>query len=167
MDSLFKLILYLIIIIFWALNNTKKQKKWEKDLPILPKPPDESLKKPVQEPASLEPARQDIFDQNIQADMLPDASMISYEQILETRREKAKARKNKQLRKKPVLEAAPGPETKAVEAKTETAPPLSKETKKPALYLKSSIKEGIIWSIILGPARSREHFNWKNSPIQR
>jgi len=166
MESLLKLIFYLIIITFWALNNIKKQRTWEKDLPSPPEHPSES-EKPVQEPSSLQPAKLDIIDKNAQP-IVPEVSMLSYEQILEMRRERAKARKDKKLRKKPAPAAAPKPETKAVEAKMEVIPALSKkEVKKPTLYLKSNVKEGIIWSIILGPPRSRVHFNWKSSPIQR
>ncbi len=167
MDSLFKLIFYLIIITFWVLNNTKKQKKWEQDSPDLPEDPYRTLKRPVQEPAPpLEPAKE-IIGEKVQTVIVPDISMLSPEQILEIRRERAKTRKDRQIRKKPAPEAASALEVKSAHKKPEPAPPRLKETKKPTLYLKSSVKEGIIWSIVLGPPRSRVRFNWKNSPIQR
>ncbi|MFH1093993.1 MAG: hypothetical protein V1739_07570 [Candidatus Omnitrophota bacterium] len=167
-SSLFKFIFYLIIIIFWTLNNARKLNNRQSNSPVGPKQPLGAFKKPVPKPASLQPEKQEIFDLNAQADVLPDVSMMPYDQILEMRREKVKARKDRQLRKKPAPEAVSVPDEEKPDKEPVPAIPLLKEEiKKPTLILKSSIKEGIIWSIILGPPRSRERFNWKGSAFQR
>ncbi|MCG2711257.1 MAG: hypothetical protein L6416_02890 [Candidatus Omnitrophica bacterium] len=164
MGSLFKFIFYLIIIIFWVLNNTKKQEKWKKDSSAEPEQPSEHFKKPVPEPASLPPAMEGIFDEKTQADVVSEVSMMPYDQVLQIRRKKT----NRQIREKPAPAAASLPDEETADEEPILSVPLLKEKiKKPALILKSSIKEGIIWSIILGPPRSRERFNWKGSPFQR
>ncbi len=165
MDSLFKLIFYLIIIIFWALNNTKKQRDEEQNLPIPPKSPPAPLKKQPQEPSPRQPAEQDISNKSDQPSILPEISVLDREQILQMRLRKTKTVKKKHLKEKPVTKIPPKPEIKTPEAETELALVLKKKTKKTTLCLKSSIKEGIIWSIILGPPRSRVRFNRKSFPI--
>ena len=99
---------------------------------------------------------------------MPNVAFMSYDQILEMRRLKAKNIKSRRNQEKPAPAATSLPELWDKDiSPVSTAPLLKEKIKKPGLVLKSSIKEGIMWSIILGPARSRRPFTTTGSPIER
>ncbi len=167
MDSLFKFIFYLIIIVIWALNNIKKLEKKENYSPSLPKRPAVPIKKPVQQTSALPSSREGIFDENAEV-LQPDISITPYEQqVLQMRREKAKAIRDSKPKKIPVPETVATFEENTQEGDLVAKPKQLIEIKKPSLGLKSTVKEGIIWSIILGSPRARVPFNSKGFPNQR
>ena len=151
MDSLFKFIFYLIIIVIWSLNNVKKLEKKESASSLLPKQPEEPFEKDVQQPSFPEPAREGVFEDNTEAWELPDMGIKPYKQPLQIQKEK------------PVTEAS----SLFKEKKQAKESKVKREIKKPSLDLKYSLKQGIIWSIILGPPRSKAPFNAKGFPFQR
>lgn len=167
MGSLFKFIFYLIIIIAWALNNTKRVDKVINNLSSKPRPPSPPKKETDQIPLALRPQKEAIFDQNRQKKTLLDTSMLSYEQFAEMRREKAKSIKEKRINKKTEPKKPLAVDNKSKDLFVGVQVKKQKKTENPSFALKSSIKEGIIWSIILGPPRSKVPLNTKGFPLQR
>lgn len=154
---MFKLIFYLIIITIWVISNTKKQGKWEEKIPDFPEepPPSPKTDRTIR---YQEPMREGAFED----------FKTTPEEALSYKEKSTLPRKKIKKLQKPKLVPPVTPEIKPVQPifAPKIAAPLPSFSEEP-IYLKSSVKEGIIWSIILGPPRSKLRFDWKRLPIRR
>ncbi|MFH1459081.1 MAG: hypothetical protein ABIG64_01730 [Candidatus Omnitrophota bacterium] len=166
MEGLIKLIFYLLIMVIWVVSNLKKQEKFN----TIKKPPkpyvpdaltksnlaagDFGLEQFVQDYQIKDlPQREGDFLKDVQSDQ-------SYEERLAVRRKKFNDLKQKSLKKISLTKAKTEQiQTKKTDfvlpepSKLKEEKPIVKKTD--SLSLKSNIKEGIIWSIILGPPRAK------------
>ena len=167
MEALFKLLIYVVIIVIWVISNIKKQGKWEEKIPEFPKEPSP----PFPDSRQKRPQREGDFDQISQREKARLRQM-TYDEVLAMRRKKFQTIKEKNIKKsKPKLkmEFVPSFEGPPPAEEKPAQPLIIPETieEKPAYRLQSSIKDGIIWSIILGPPRSKLPFERRNPPIKR
>ena len=184
MSGLFKLIFYIIIGVVYYLSNKQHEendriKKQAKEQ--LRKQTELSLKKEPrvqpdipQREGAFEPDREEI-DSNKSEDIKKivrnklnyesfDAFKRSYHnEIQKTEKKPQKHKKTQKQRPEPVLAE-----------KTETAPASAgsytvkyRKTIKKGYPLKSSIKEGIIWSIVLGPPKAKQMIAQAKCPVNR
>ncbi len=165
MDGLFKLIFYIIIGIVWALSN-KKQAKWEDKKQNFPKTP-QIPSRPTTTPKMQQPTKSPSLSFNDSAPSFDIFKDSYYNQKLAIKKkrleDKIKKRKDMDV---PIKEPQIIKKTKEpVKASTVTL--ISKVRKKQSYHLKSNIKEGIIWSIVLGPPRAKQSLSSMNSPMNR
>jgi len=158
-----KLLFYLIILAIWVISNLKKQGHWEEKIPDFP---EDSSPAPAKIPPKEEPAEEGYFPntpKNLPEKPAEETS-VSYDEKLAIRREKLQALKTQlaDLKKEAPLVSA-GETANNIKP---TSQLYFFEEEKPS-SLQSGIKEGIIWSIILGPPRSKLRFDGKNPPLQR
>ena len=52
MEGLFKLIIYLVILVFWVMSNVKKKNRWEDNIPDFP---EDKTPPPPPKPQQLRP----------------------------------------------------------------------------------------------------------------
>ncbi len=167
MGSFIKFIFYLAIIVIWILSNVKKQGKWEEEIPKFPEDfpapsPSQTGKPQFEEP--MEEGMQVPKEKTVSYPEEPSpyaepSPEMTYEEKLAQQREKF-------IKKKVLIEQ---PALIEVAAEASAAPALPEqisvqpqaETIFQPYRLKSSIKEGIIWSIILGQPRSKSPFDRK------
>jgi len=170
MEGLFKLIFYIIIITFWVISNMKKRGKWEEKIPDFPKQPSLPQRGRVMpKPVEPEPLREGPLAKLVESsadETVPSPSM-TFDELLRLRRKQTLEIRDKKKVKKIVEPVVPLKPTLKDKEKTKPVVPVPTIEEKPAFRLDSSIKDGIIWSVILGPPRSKERFDWKNPPTGR
>lgn len=167
MDGFIKVLFYLIIIVFWIVSNIKKQGKWEEKIPDFPE--DISPPRP-KKPKYQEPQREgeSVSDEE-KVKRSYESFKLTYDEKLAMRRKKTqsllkkqRAKKSPDIQPQPVLAAAkPAQKVEPLIIKLPTV--IEKQT----YHLESSIQEGVIWSVILGPPRSKLRFDWKSSLLRR
>jgi len=173
MEDFFKLIIYIIITAFWIISNLKKQSKREEKIPDFPEEPSYPKKdRPKTQPAFDAPLPEGISEseqiKTADKQAAPPSPQITFDEYLPGRRQETQMKRQRKKQKKPLKPSFEGveyPEPKKGEKKEQILRPVTEE--KPALTLNSSIKEGIIWSIILGPPRSKRQFCWGNTTLTR
>jgi len=186
MEGLFKLLFYVVIIIVWGISNAAKKNRWEDNIPNFPKTP--PPRRPPSKPVYKKPLRQDgllSHQEKVKISVEARKLNLSYDELLARRRNELETARQRQMqpKKKPLpifkqpqtghlregMHSSEGPkiEPETVEPILKTEPILGQVTKKQAIDLKSSIKEGIIWSIILGPPRSKLRYNGSNPASRR
>ncbi|MDD5745988.1 MAG: hypothetical protein PHO30_01860 [Candidatus Omnitrophica bacterium] len=153
-----KLLFYLIILAVWIISALKKQGHWEEKIPDFP---EDSSPLPSRNPQAERTDEEGYFPGAPGTPPLKKPA-LSYEKKLELRRKKLLALKNginepKVITTEIIRQPSAAPD----------APARDYFEEKPPSSLQSSIKEGIIWSIILGPPRSKLRFDGKNPPLQR
>ncbi|MFH2138865.1 MAG: hypothetical protein ABII88_10175 [Candidatus Omnitrophota bacterium] len=169
MEALVKLIIYGIIIVIWVISNTKRKGSWDEKLPDFSENTFPSAR-PRKTKADNEPQREGVnYQPPVQKKI--DKYSETYERNLAARKKqwqrvKTAGKTPQPQETKPVdLPPLPTPETTMFTEPQNAF--LIKNEKKQTLRLQSSIKEGIMWSIVLGPPRSQFHFSWTQPPIRR
>jgi hypothetical protein len=193
-DGLFKLLIYIIIGVVYFLSN-KKQIEADNKKPNYPKPAQKPLRPqtPVTKPRYEErPQREGDFADNNQKPV-QDVNRVSYQKFKQSFEddgitasfdqfkrsyydEKLEAKKKrleeKRLGKKaakpaPVMFADKQEKTTTAAKVVDIKPRVAHLGDRQGYHLKSNIKEGIIWSIVLGPPRAKQTVNWGKSPVNR
>ncbi|MFH1061752.1 MAG: hypothetical protein V1747_02565 [Candidatus Omnitrophota bacterium] len=171
MDGLFKLIFYIIIGIVWVLSSAKKQEQRQEQKPNLPKTPLRSNKlRPILR-LEQQPERQDAFSDQPSPALFGEFKKSYYDEKLDMKKKRLQNNKKKQLIADSIkitlgpdgLEEVPEPE----QGLPSIPAVVSNLRQKQTLHLKSSLKEGIIWSIVLGAPRSKQIFNRLQIPLNR
>ena len=173
MEGVFKLIIYVIIFIVWSVAQAKKKKRWDEKIPDFPAKPE--YKKP---PEHNVPQREGLQQQQPQPtrkthnpNWKMDEASLAYQRKLEMRKKRLHSveptinlepkREDPPIEKKYiepiVIENAYQPtEIKLPALSIPLVTKTATVEKKTYYHLKSSIKEGILWSIILGQPRSKQ-----------
>ena len=165
MEGLFKLLFYLIVILIYVFSNAKKRDKWMDKIPEFPQqPPDDPWPaKDLPRPQDSEPEREGAFTakENAPSDNEDEVVLLEsspYDVPLPRKKPRV-------LREK--TRTPPRPEPAAPEPQhSVSVSPAQPEDSDDQAVLKSSIKEGILWSIVLEPPRALQPFNRKN-PLNR
>ncbi|MBU1043543.1 MAG: hypothetical protein KJ915_03990 [Candidatus Omnitrophica bacterium] len=188
MDGLFKLIFYIIIGIVWVLSNKKNQALWDEEQSNLPpkQPQAKPLPKPKIDPAFLnsifpepmperegmfaqaeQPSREGLSSEPEQPAPFDHFKQSYYDKKLEMKKQRLHKQKKTKL-KQPVLQTDFNTDDYVEKTAKPSAPAIvANRRQKQSYHLKSSLKEGIIWSIVLGAPRSKQTFNWRTSPLNR
>jgi len=178
MDGLFKLIFYIIIGIVWVISNNKKQTLWKEeqnsDFPAQ-RPQANPLPKPRMDqpfsgeifPEAVLPSREGLSSKPEQPAIFKQFKESYYDKKFEMKKKRLQAKKQSDV---PAISNTSDlkinlPEQ---EKKASSIPAIvANRRKKQSYHLKSSLKEGIIWSIVLGAPRSKQALNWQTGPLNR
>ncbi len=166
MDGLFKLLFYVIIGIVWILSNRKKQTLWKDE-----ENPDFSAQKPkvnpLPKPRMDQPSHEGIFSEAEKTASFDPFKESYYDKKLEMKKKRLQEKKDHAV---PASLAVPISNINLPVEKIAkpSIPAISASSRqKQSYHLKSSLKEGIIWSIVLGAPRSKHVFNWQADPLNR
>lgn len=163
MAGFMKFLIYFIFIVIWIISNLKKQGKWEEELPKFPKEAP-SLPPLRTRPVEQEPHREGLSDGSVNFEP-EEKTDTNYDELLAFRRKK---NRKTPIEIKPVQPAAEPP-LLSNQAQPETLKKsrIKLVTKKHPYRLQSNLKEGIIWSVILGASKSKLYFDTKKYLLKR
>jgi hypothetical protein len=169
MDDLFKLIFYVIMVIVWVISSARKQAEQDKENSKLAnKTP---LKPKIISNFEPEPeAEGDFFTESVN-DPLIRFGISDYNQQLDIIKKQMQIKKTpliiEDAVKEPLIIDEPEEMPELEQIQPSITPIVRNLRQKKSYHLKSSLKEGIIWSIVLGAPRSKQTFNWSQIPLNR
>lgn len=174
MDGLFSIIFYIIMGIVWVISTAKKQEELKKQTPNLAKRT--PLKPTIPIPQVItrfepEPEEEGDFSTESSNDTLAKFAIADYNQQMDIIKKQLQIKQKIQIIEDSIkepfiidaLEEMPEPE----QTLPSITPIVDNLRQKQPYHLKSSLKEGIIWSIVLGAPRSKQSFNWLQIPLNR
>jgi hypothetical protein len=156
MNNIIKLLFYSIVFASWFFFVLKKQGKWQEKIPDFPEEPDSA--------ASPDPEKQPPVKGYFPGTTAPEDSIKKPARLTEEQHRELYLKKMRLPEL--IFDEEQPPKTPSPQKIRPTTIPEQIEEKQNS-YLKNSLQEGIIWSIVLGPPRSKLRFGTKNLPLQR
>lgn len=174
MDELFKLIFYIIMILVFVISSIKKQEEQDKQNPNsakrTPLKPTMIIPQIIAEFESEPEAEGDFFTESSN-DPLTKFGISDYNQQLDIIRKQMQIKQETKIIadsiKEPLIIDTLEEMPESEQTMPSITPIVNNLRQKQPYHLKSSLKEGIIWSIVLGAPRSKQTFNWSQIPLNR